>query len=248
MDPTSGRDNDTAKSPSLPDVISKSMNTPQSKTKMADSGSRQVTTGPTSQGRLSYAAIARKAASNERPDGAAGASPGAASSQPSRTRKTRPVDNQSTAVPAVVSRDRQATVQRGDISRFGVEVDAQSRASQVSPRVAIVLPLIIFLCYSLLTQTTLKKFEPHDMRVSQVLAPSHRRKHRQVSCNGLRSRAPEPFLPHLRKCSLLRDCETLAISPWGFRDQENGGKRTNCRFTRWAHPVKEIQLDPTHCE
>lgn len=146
MDPTSGRDNDTAKSPSPPDVMAKSTNMPQSKTTVTGSGSRQATTGPTSQGRLSYAAIARKAASNERPDGAAGASPGATSIQPSQTRKTRPADNQSTVVPAVVSRDREATARRGDISRFGVddlEVDAQSRASQVSPRVAMALPLVI---------------------------------------------------------------------------------------------------------
>lgn len=142
MDPTSGRDNDTAKSPSPPNVMSKT--TPQSKTKLTDSGSRQATSGPISQGRLSYAAIARKAASNERPDGAAGASPGAASRQSSRTRNTHPTDNQSTAV---VSRDRQAAALRGDTSRFGVEVDAQSRASQVSSqlpaRVAMALPLVI---------------------------------------------------------------------------------------------------------
>ena len=65
-------------------------------------------------------------------DSAASASPGAASSRPSRTREARPGDNQSTAVPAAVSRDRQAIAQRGDISKFDVEVNAQSRTSQVS--------------------------------------------------------------------------------------------------------------------
>ena len=56
-----------------------------------------------------------------------------ASSRPSRTGEARPADNQSTAVPAAVSRDRQATAQRGDISKSDVEVNVQSRAGQVSP-------------------------------------------------------------------------------------------------------------------
>ena len=64
---------------------------------------------------------------------AASASSGAALSRPSRTREARPADNQSTVVPEAVLRDRQATAQRGDISKFGVEVNAQSRAGQVSP-------------------------------------------------------------------------------------------------------------------
>jgi hypothetical protein len=40
--------------------------------------------------------------------------------------------NQSTAVPAAVSRGRQAATQRGDISKFDVEINAQSRVGQVS--------------------------------------------------------------------------------------------------------------------
>ena len=66
-------------------------------------------------------------------DSAASASSGAASSRPSRTRESRPADNQSTLVPAAVSRDRQATAQRGDMSKLDVDVNAQSRAGQVSP-------------------------------------------------------------------------------------------------------------------
>ena len=57
-------------------------------------------------------------------DSAASASSGAASSRPSRTRESRPADNQSTLVPAAVSRDRQATAQSGGIREFGVEVNA----------------------------------------------------------------------------------------------------------------------------
>ena len=40
--------------------------------------------------------------------------------------------NQSTAVPAAVSRGRQAAMQCGDINKFDVEINAQSRPGQVS--------------------------------------------------------------------------------------------------------------------
>ena len=139
MDPTSGRDNDTTKSPSPPDVKSNSTNIPsQSRTALTNSGSHQATSRPTSQGKLSYANAAKKAVSNERLDSAASASPGAASNRQSRTRDARPVNNRTTAVPAAVPKDRQATTQRKDTSRLDVELDAQPRTDQVSPRVAVV--------------------------------------------------------------------------------------------------------------
>jgi len=148
MDATGRANNDATRSPSPPDVMSKSTDISQSKTKSTDSGSRQATSTQTSQGRLSYAAMARKALSNERLDNAASASPGAASSRPSRTREARPADNRPTAVSAAVSRGRQAPAQHRGMSGFGVGPDAQSRAGQVSPGVAVALPLMILL-YSL---------------------------------------------------------------------------------------------------
>jgi hypothetical protein len=142
MDPTSGPDNDTTKTPSPPEVPSKSTDTSPSKTKLTDSGPHRATSGPTLQGRPSYASIARKALSAERLDSAAGASPATASSPPSRRREPRPTDSRATAVPATVSRGRHATAQRKGISEFDVELDARSRARPpVSPRV--VLPLVI---------------------------------------------------------------------------------------------------------
>ena len=139
MDPTSGRDNDTTKSPSPPDVKSNSTNIPsQSRTALTNSGSHQATSRPTSQGKLSYANAAKKAVSNERLDSTASASPGAASNRQSRTRDARPVNSRTTAVPAAVPKDRQATTQRKDTSRLDVELDAQPRTDQVSPRVAVV--------------------------------------------------------------------------------------------------------------
>jgi hypothetical protein len=140
MDPTSGLDNDNTKTSSPPDALSNSTNTSQSKTKLTDSGSHLATSGPTLQGRSSYATI-RKTISNERLDSAASASAGTASSRPSRTREARPTDDQPTAVPAAVSRGRQAVTQRGDISKFDVEVNAQSRAGQVS--VAVLFLVIL---------------------------------------------------------------------------------------------------------
>ena len=90
MDRTSGRDNDTTKSPSPPDVKSNSTNIPsQSRTTLTNSGSR-------------------------------------------------PANNRTTAVPAAVPKDRQAPTQRKDTSKIHVELDAQPRADQVSPRVAVV--------------------------------------------------------------------------------------------------------------
>ena len=127
MDASSRPDNDTTKSPSPPDVMS---NVSQNKTKLTDSGSYQATSGPT---RPSRTAIAKKTLSNERLDSAAGASPGATSSRPSRTGEVRPADDRSTAVPAAVSRDLQTTARRRDINEFDVELDAQPRAGQVGP-------------------------------------------------------------------------------------------------------------------
>ena len=139
MDPSSEPDNDTTKSPSPPDVKSNFTNIPsQSRTKLADSKSHQATSRPTSQGKLSYANAAKKAVSNERLDSAASASPGAASNRQSRTKDARPENNRTTAVPAAVPKDRQATTQRKDTSKLDVELDAQPRAGQVSPRVAVV--------------------------------------------------------------------------------------------------------------
>jgi hypothetical protein len=141
MDDTNGPDNDTTRSPSPPDVMSKSTNISQSKTKSTNSGPRQASGAQTFQGRPSYAAMATKALSSEHLDSAAKASPGAASSRPLRTREDRPADNRLTAVPAAVLRDRQGTAHHGDISGFGVGVGAQSRTGQVSPRVVVVLHL-----------------------------------------------------------------------------------------------------------
>ena len=139
MDRTSGHDNDTTKSPSPPDVKSNSTNIPsQSRTTLTNSGSSQPTSRPTSQGKLSYANAAKKAVSNERLDSAASASPGAASNRQSRTRDARPANNRTTAVPAAVPKNRQATTQLKDTSRLDVELDAQPRTDQVSPRVAVV--------------------------------------------------------------------------------------------------------------
>lgn len=154
MDLTSGLYNNNTKSSSPPDTLSNSSNTSQSKTKLTDSVSHLATSGPTLQGRSSYATI-RKTISNERLDSADSASAGTTSSRPSRTREARLADDESNAVPAAVSRGRQAATHRGDISKFDVEVNAQSRAGQVS---VALLPLVISpttLGYSLPpTQTT----------------------------------------------------------------------------------------------
>ena len=105
---------------------------------MTDSKSHQATSRPTSQGKVSYADAAKKAVSDERLDSPASPSPRAASNRQSRTKDARLGNNRTTAVPATVSRDRQATTKRTDTNKLDVELDAQSRADQVSPRVAVV--------------------------------------------------------------------------------------------------------------
>ena len=138
MDPSSEPNNDTTKTASPPGVISKSTSiSSQSRTKLTDSKPHQATSRPTSQGKLSYADAAKKAVSNERLDSAASASPRAASDRQSRTKDARPENNRTTAVPATVSRDRQATMKRTDTNKLDVELDAQTRADQVSPCVAV---------------------------------------------------------------------------------------------------------------
>jgi hypothetical protein len=115
---TRRQDGDTQQSPSPPNVMSKSTN-------ISQSGSHQATTGPTLQGRPSYATMAtsRKALSDEHLDSAAGASSAAAS----RRSEPRPTDNQTTVHPAAASRGRQPTTEQ-----FDVELDARSRAGKVS--------------------------------------------------------------------------------------------------------------------
>lgn len=132
MDLTSGLDGDTTNYPLPPSVVSKSSNMSECETKMTDSRSHQATSGPTLRGRPPYATISGKEAPTERGN-VVSAGPGAASSQPSRTRITQHADNQSAAVPAAVSGGSQATAQLGDISRFGVDVNAHSQTNQVSP-------------------------------------------------------------------------------------------------------------------
>jgi hypothetical protein len=141
MDPTSGLDNDNTKTSSPPDALSNSTNAPRSMPILTDPGPQLATGGPTLQGRLSNATV-RKTISNECLDSAASASAGIASSRQSQTREARPADDQSTAVPAVVSKGRQAATQRGD-SKPDVEVNAQSRAGQVSVTVAVLFLVIL---------------------------------------------------------------------------------------------------------
>ena len=141
------QDNDTPQSPSPSNVMSKSTNISQSE-------SHRATTGPTLQAKPSYAAMARKALSDERLDSAAGASPGAAS----RRREPRPTDNQTTAHQAAASRGRQATTEQ-----FDVELDARSRAGKVSTPILVSyfrswsLPMALH-CSLLSMQTTRKTF------------------------------------------------------------------------------------------
>jgi hypothetical protein len=87
----------------------------QSKVNLTEPGSHRAICRRTLQARLSYAAAARKALSRERPDSAASASPAAPSGQPSRTRESRPLDNQPTARTAAAPRGRQATAQPRDV-------------------------------------------------------------------------------------------------------------------------------------
>ena len=113
---TRRQDGDPPQSHSPPNVMSNS-------TDISQSGFHRVTTGPTLQGRPSYATMARTTLSDERPDSSAGASPATAP----RRRETRPPDNQTTAHPSTASRSRQATAEQ-----FNAELDARSRAGKVS--------------------------------------------------------------------------------------------------------------------
>ncbi|KAN0118922.1 hypothetical protein V8E52_004694 [Russula decolorans] len=97
MDETSWLGDDPTRYPLPPDIATKSTDISQN-FKLREPGSHRAISGRTSQTRLSYAAAA-----HERPDGAASASPAAPSGQPSRTRESRPLDNQPTARPAVAS-------------------------------------------------------------------------------------------------------------------------------------------------
>ena len=110
---TRRQDGDPPQSHSPPNVMSNSTN-------ISQSGFHRVTTGPTLQGRPSYATMARKVLSDERLDSAAGASPAVAS----RRREPRPTDNQTTAHPMAAS--------RGHTEQFNAELDARSRAGKVS--------------------------------------------------------------------------------------------------------------------
>ena len=143
MDPTCEPNNDTTKTPSPPEVMSKDTNISSSKNKLTDSGPHLATSGPTLQRRPSYTTIARKGLPDERLDSAAGASPAAASSPSSRRREPHPADSRSTAIPATVSSDHHATAPRRDISEFDVGREAQSRArSQVTPRVVLLFVIL----------------------------------------------------------------------------------------------------------
>lgn len=115
MDPTSELRNVSTMSPSPPEVMSKSSTISQSETKLTDSGLRRETSGPLPQGRPSNTTMPRDALSDERIVSPTGANPAAALRQPSQ--ESRLADNQTTAIPATVSSDRQATAQRGDIGK-----------------------------------------------------------------------------------------------------------------------------------
>jgi hypothetical protein len=115
---TRRQDGDTSQFPSLPNVMSKSTN-------ISQSGSHRAATGPTLQGRLSYAAVARKALSDQRLGGAAGASNPVAASR--TRREPRPTTNQTTARSAAASRGRQVTTEH-----FNIKLDARSRAGKVT--------------------------------------------------------------------------------------------------------------------
>lgn len=145
---TSGRrDNDTTTSPSRLDVMSNSTNKFQRPTKLTDSGSYQANSRP--QGRASHATSAREVVSNESLDSAAGASPGVTSNRPLQTTEARYADSQSTAIPAPVSRDRQATTQHRNTSELDVGLDTQSRAHQVSPSSCVSVLTLVILTYPL---------------------------------------------------------------------------------------------------
>ena len=120
MDNTSSssrrQDGDTPQFPPLPNVTSKSTN-------ISQSGSYRAAAGPTLQGRPSYAAVARKALSDQHLGSAAGASSPVAAS----LRKLHPLNNPTTTRPAAASRSRQVTT-----GQFDIELDARSRVGKVS--------------------------------------------------------------------------------------------------------------------
>jgi hypothetical protein len=135
MNPTGGPGNGTTKSPSPSDVMSKSS---QSHARLTDSGSHRATSGPTLQGRSSYATMARNALLDGRLDGEAGASPAVPLGQPSRRREPHPTVDQTIAIPRETSRDLRAVTERRDASQFDIELDARSRARPVSPHIGVV--------------------------------------------------------------------------------------------------------------
>jgi hypothetical protein len=120
-------------SPSPPSLMSKSTN-------KSRNGTHRATGGPTPQGTPSYTTTARKTLSDERFQGAAGASPPATSvpSQPSRRRDHRPTDNGSIAIPSEASTGHRAATECRDTSQFNVELDVQSRAGQVSSSLFVI--------------------------------------------------------------------------------------------------------------
>jgi hypothetical protein len=106
MDSTREPDDNTSLPP---DVIAKSLNISQSKSKLTDSGSYQANNGPTPQGRPSQEFAAGNALLDEHLDNAAGAKP-AADSGESLQREPQPTDNQTTTIPSwATSRGRRAT-------------------------------------------------------------------------------------------------------------------------------------------
>jgi hypothetical protein len=134
---TRGPDDDIPLPPPPTDILSKSTNI------LTDSGSHRPISGSALQGRLPFVTMAIDALSDEHLDSGAGANPAAASGQPSRWREPRPTDNRISAIPGAASRGFQAIKERRDSNRFDIELDARSRAGQVSPRIGIVLLFVI---------------------------------------------------------------------------------------------------------
>jgi hypothetical protein len=129
-------DDDIPLPPPPTDILSKSTNI------LTDSGSHRPISGSALQGRLPFVTMAINALS-EHLDSDAGANPAAASGQLSRWRAPRPTDNRISAIPGAASRGFQAIKERRDTNRFDIELDARSRAGQVSPRIGIVLLFVI---------------------------------------------------------------------------------------------------------
>lgn len=116
--------------PSLPDVIAKTMIISQSKSKLTDSGSYQANSGPTLQGRPPHELTAWNALLDEHLDGTEGAKP-AADLGESLQRVPHPTDNQTTAI----------ITERRDASQLAIELD--DRVLVVSHRIGVALPLVI---------------------------------------------------------------------------------------------------------